>query len=116
MDENSVNARKRLEAQLLDRAMKDAAFREELVRDPKAVFARELGISVPEHIKVEVVEERPGTAYLVLPQTPPSVGEELADEELETVAGGGWSDLTDGCSCGESCGQMLCPSADVCGS
>ena len=48
MDESTVNARKALEAQLIDRAMKDAAFREELVRDPKAVFARELGISVPE--------------------------------------------------------------------
>ncbi len=39
MDDNRVTIRQRLEAQLIDRAMKDAAFREELVRDPKGVFA-----------------------------------------------------------------------------
>ena len=33
MDENPVNARKRLEAQVRDKAIKDASFRQELVRD-----------------------------------------------------------------------------------
>ncbi len=103
MDENRVTARKRLEAQLIDRAMKDELFREELVRDPKGVFARELGITVPEHINVEVVEERPTTVYLVLPPTPASAGAELSDQELEAVAGGGWSASTAECgSCAET--------------
>ena len=48
MDDKQVTARKTLEAQLIDRAMKDAAFREQLLRDPKAVFARALGIEVLE--------------------------------------------------------------------
>jgi hypothetical protein len=111
MDENRVTARKRLEAQLIDRAMKDELFREELVRDPKGVFARELGITVPEHINVEVVEERPTTVYLVLPPTPASAGAELSDQELEAVAGGGWSEDTG--ECGHSCDWGTC--VDTCG-
>ncbi len=89
MDENTLTARKRLEAQLIDRAMKDDAFREELVRDPKGVFARELGINVPASLTIEVLEERPTTVYLVLPPSPSSVGVELADADLETIAGAG---------------------------
>jgi hypothetical protein len=99
MDNNCVTARQRLEAQLIDRALQDDGFREELKRDPKAVFAREFGIRMPESLAVEVLEERPTTVYLVLPQAPASVGTELSDEELATVAGGGWSDYTDCGTC-----------------
>ncbi len=103
MDENRVTARKRLEAQLIDRAMKDELFREELVRDPKGVFARELDINVPASLTVEVLEEGPATVYLVLPQLPANVGMELSDQELEAVAGGGWSASTAECgSCAET--------------
>jgi hypothetical protein len=47
MDEKPGNVRKALEAQLIDRAMKDDAFRENLKRDPKGIFAREFGITMP---------------------------------------------------------------------
>jgi hypothetical protein len=108
MDEKPGNARKALEAQLIDRAMKDDAFREDLKRDPKGVFARELGISVPEHINVEVVEESPSKVYLVLPQTPVSTGVELSDAELEAVAGGWSSGSTDCGTCGgDECVESL---------
>ena len=88
MDESRMTGRKKLEAQLIDRAMKDATFRQELLRDPKGVFARELNIPIPEHITVQVVEESPTHVYLVLPQGPVSAGAELADAELEEFAGG----------------------------
>ena len=88
MDENTGNARQTLEAQLIDRAMQDETFRQELVRDPKGVFARELGIRLPEHIQVQVLEESPTTVYLVLPQAATGTSTELADVELENVAGG----------------------------
>ncbi len=110
MDDNRVTARKTLEAQLIDRAMKDEEFRQALVRDPKAVFAREFDITMPEHIHVQVLEERPGTAYLVLPQAVASVGAELSDAELESVAGG-WSEDTG--ECGHSCDWGTC--VDTCG-
>ena len=89
MDENTMTAHKRLEAQLIDRAMKDDAFREDLKRDPKGVFAREFGITMPEHLTINVLEEGPTTVYLVLPPSPASRGGELADADLETIAGAG---------------------------
>ena len=89
MDENPVTTRRALEAQLIDRAMKDETFRQELVRDPKGVFERELSIRIPEHITVQVLEESPTTVYLVLPPPVDSAGTEVPDAELEAVAGGG---------------------------
>ena len=80
--------RKQLEAQLISRALEDAAFRQELVSDPKAVFPRELGLTMPEHITVQVLEESPSTVYIVLPQAVAAMGAELSDAELEAVAGG----------------------------
>ncbi len=68
MDEKPGNARKALEAQLIDRAMKDETFRQELLHDPKGVFERELGIRLPEHVTVQVLEESPSTVHLVLPR------------------------------------------------
>ncbi len=67
MDEDSLTARQRLEAQLLDRAMKNKAFREELVRDPKAVFAPALGIEVLEAARSPIHGGRrmcPATCYI----------------------------------------------------
>ncbi len=109
MDDNRRVTRRQLEAQLIDRALKDDAFRQALVRDPKGVFAREFGIRMPEHLEVQVVEERPTHRYLVLPQAPASVGAELSDVELETVAGG-WSAITAEC---ETCSTDQCGTCDA---
>lgn len=92
-----------LEAQILERAAKDPAFREQLKRDPSAIVAREFGVEIPQHITVEVVEETPSTVYLVLPSTSAQRGQELTDSELEAVAGG-WSGQTE---CG-TCGKPSC--------
>src|SRR5262245_16682027 len=80
------------EAHLIARAWKDEAFRQELLRDPKAVLARELaqlqpGTTLSDSIEVRVVEETPSTRYLVLPPKPAiDSGEELTDTELKLVA------------------------------
>src|SRR3712207_4308512 len=87
MDTNTETARKQMEAQVLDRAMKDATFRQELLHDPKGVLARELQRPIPAHLTVQVLEESPPTIYLVLPRGPVSAGAELADADLEEVAG-----------------------------
>ena len=88
MDESKMNARQTLEAQLIDRAMKDETFRQELLRDPKGVVARELGIQMPENIDVQVLQESPSTVYLVVPRPVQSADAELSDKELEAVVGG----------------------------
>jgi hypothetical protein len=51
-------------------AMHDQAFREELMSNPKEALERELGISFPEEVKIEMHEDTPTTIHLVLPLKP----------------------------------------------
>ena len=51
-------------------AMHDRMFREELLSDPKDTLERELGITFPEEVKIEVHEDTPTTIHLVLPLKP----------------------------------------------
>ena len=96
--EQQAQRRDEMQAQLVERASRDPAFRQELLADPKAVIQREYGTTVPASVEVRVVEETPSTAYLVLPAAPLRAGQPLSDQELEAVAGG-WTALnaTAGC-------------------
>ena len=51
-------------------AMHDRVFREELMSNPKEALERELGISFPEEVKIEMHEDTPTTIHLVLPLKP----------------------------------------------
>ena len=81
--------RKEFENNLIVKALKDESFKDELITNPRAVYERELGKSIPESISIEVIEETPDKVYLVLPSKP-EVTEELSDAALEAVAGGAW--------------------------
>ena len=73
---------------LLARAMKDEAFRQELLANPKAVLEHELGITIPPGLTIQVHEETPTTVHLVLPEgTPSSELWELDAAELERTYG-----------------------------
>jgi hypothetical protein len=81
--------REKLETQLITKAWSDPAFKQQLLSDPRATIAKELGMPIPDKIKVQVLEEKADTFYLVIPV--PSVAGtegELSDLELEAVAGG----------------------------
>ncbi|MFS0519415.1 NHLP leader peptide family RiPP precursor [Nostoc sp. UIC 10607] len=84
--------RHEFESKLIAKTWQDEAFKQELISDPKAVYARELGQEIPESLKIQVLEESANTVYLVLPRKPEvaSVEGELSDEALEVVAGGDW--------------------------
>lgn len=97
MDE-PINARKQMEAQVLTRAQQDSAFRQQLTQDPKGVIAREMGVTLPDSVNVEVVEETPSKVYLVLPPRAASAGTQLSDAELESVAGGWSIDVSTECT------------------
>jgi hypothetical protein len=71
---------------LIAKAWHDAAYKQALLRDPKAVVAREFGAPLPAEVSMQVVAEDAHTQYLVLP---PALSDlELSDEQLEQVAGG----------------------------
>jgi hypothetical protein len=81
--------RKEVEANIIAKAWQDDAFKQELMNNPKAVYQSELGQSAPSNLQIQVLEETSDTVYLVIPQKP-QVSEELSEEALEQVAGGGF--------------------------
>lgn len=84
--------RKDLENKIAARAWEDGAFKAELTNDPTGVIRRELqalGITLPQGVEVVVHEESPSQVHLVLPPNPSApVDTELADADLDLVAGG----------------------------
>jgi hypothetical protein len=89
MTENDWENRQDLEAQLIERAWQDEAFRQELLCNPKAVIEGELDKELPENLQITVLEETSNLIYLVLPANPDQlVEQELSAEELDLVAGG----------------------------
>ena len=51
-------------------AMHNQVFREELLLHPKETLERELGISFPQEVEVEMHEDTPTIIHLVLPLKP----------------------------------------------
>jgi hypothetical protein len=80
----SQTARQVFEQDVIARARTDAAFRADLLADPRQTVRRVYGIELPASIELRVVEETPSVFYLVLP----AASEELSDEQLASVSGG----------------------------
>jgi len=94
-----MGTREQLERQIIEKAMKDEAFRKKLIADPKYVLEQEMGMKLPNSLDIKVLEEDAQTFYLVLPQNPAlSEDGELSEAELEGVSGG-WGGDTSKLSC-----------------
>lgn len=74
---------------LLDRAEKDAAFKQQLLANPKAAVESALGKPLPHGTCVSVHDEEPTTIKLFVGR-PANESGELSDAQLEAVAGGGF--------------------------
>ena len=86
MTEAAAPNRRDLEAKIVARAWADESFRERLKTDPRAAVAEETGFTVPESIALEVLEETPDKAYLVIPSNRMAI----ADDDLEAAGGSGY--------------------------
>jgi hypothetical protein len=58
--------------------------------NPKAAIEKELAMSIPEGVKIEVIVENPAdnTWHLVIPARPQALHRELTETDLVAVAGG----------------------------
>ena len=101
------------EQRIIARAMKDKLFRKQLLDNPKAVLARELGESLPDKLEVKLIEETKDTIVLVLPRLSQEHlrKPELSAEELDAVVGGEGSANDTECAfhthCEEQCSSVL---------
>lgn len=62
-----------LRTKVIEKAWADPAFRQQLLADPKAALKAAFGISVPENIVINAVEESANQLYLVIPPNPAEV-------------------------------------------
>lgn len=81
-----------INAEFISRAWRDQSFREALLRDPRAVVVQELGVQLPENIKIQIHEETDDTLHFILPPAPAALKDavigpyDLADREVAGYA------------------------------
>ena len=83
---------------IVEKAMKDEAFRKELIKNPAAAVEKAFGVGVPKGIEIVVLEETSEKVFLILPATR---SQALSSEDMEKVAAGGFDcgwDCFTGCS------------------
>lgn len=91
----AIPTRAELDALVRDRLASDPDFRAALLADPRATLSELVGITIPDAVTVTVHEESLTDIHLVLP-APRALGGEIAEDDLELVAGGVcWVDYCD---------------------
>lgn len=72
-------------AKIIARAWKEPAFKQKLLKDPKAVL-KEYKIDLPAGTKAIVHANEKNTIHLTLPEMPSNVTATVSDEELRKIA------------------------------
>lgn len=84
-------------------ASSNQQYRSALIKNPRAVVEKQFNMTLPDNVTVKAVEESANTIYVVVPHAVVA-GAELADADLEKVAGGG--KVKGDANCGDSDGMM----------
>ena len=72
--------------QIIAKAWMDEGFKQRLLSEPAEIL-REEGLETPPGVEIRMVENTDNVFHFVLPAKP--AGDEISDDELERVAGGG---------------------------
>ncbi len=86
-----------IQLELTKKVWKNESLRPQVVKDPKNVIERELGVKFASDIQVKVIDvTEENTVYFVLPHHPSQkLNTEFTDEQLDAIAGGlSFSDVT----------------------
>jgi hypothetical protein len=84
-------------------ASSNPQYRSALLKNPKAVVEKQFNMTLPDDVRVQAVEERADTIFVVVPRVV-TAGAELDDADLEKVAGG--AKVKGDANCNDSDGAM----------
>ncbi|MDQ1248039.1 MAG: hypothetical protein QG597_2411 [Actinomycetota bacterium] len=90
----AIPSRAEVDALVRAKLADDPAFREVLLADPRVGLSQLVGVDIPDSVAVTVHEESLTDIHLVLAAQ--TGGGEIAEDDLELVAGGG--------ACWDNCG------------
>jgi hypothetical protein len=62
-----------LRNKIIEKAWEDADFKKQLLADPKAAIKDAFGIEVPDNINIKALEESADNYYVVIPQNPAEI-------------------------------------------
>lgn len=114
---------RKLDQAITDKAMRDEAFRQRLLRDPKGALQEAFGATIPAGMTIHVHEETASDVHIVIPGAKGAYGasqggvQELSDADLEVAVGGMMrrGNGTGCCTCGSSTAQSFSSLQKGCG-